>query len=163
MILVDQLHLADHPHVHTMFILNWSCKMNSLIIRVRTCLNAPEWENRFTSGLNAADITAYIKNMSNESCLELNFIWKSQRMRIAISPRSAARWPQRFAIFEKIIMHPNGKIGSHRGWLLQKLQIYIEKCFKRKLFRIKFYTKTQWTLISIFPKNGARGIHRYLC
>ncbi len=38
-----------------------------------------------------------------------------------------------------------------------KNSVSIEKCFKQKLREIKFPPKTQWTHISIYPKNGARG------
>ncbi len=37
---------------------------------------------------------------------------------------------------------------------------YIEKCFKLKLFRIKFPTKTQWMHISIFSRSEAGAPQR---
>ncbi len=38
---------------------------------------------------------------------------------------------------------------------------YIEKCFKQKLFIIKFSKKSQQTHMSISLRSGARGLQRF--
>ncbi len=58
----------------------------------------------------------------------------------------------------------NGFLECGRRFTLRlntaKSTNYIEKCFKQKLFKIKFPTKKQWTHISISSSSGARGLQR---
>ncbi len=56
--------------------------------------NVQKWEIGFTFGLNAAKNTHYVKKGSNKSCLELNFVQKSSRAHMSISPASGAGAPQ---------------------------------------------------------------------
>ncbi len=50
-----------------------------------------------------------LKNAKNKSCPKLHSLQKTQRTHISISPKSGAREPQTFAIFQ--MMHLNGKVG----------------------------------------------------
>ncbi len=46
---------------------------------------------KLTSGLNTLRIITYNKNTSKKTCLELNFLQKSQRPYKSIFPKSGAR------------------------------------------------------------------------
>ncbi len=59
-----------------------------------------KWESRFTLRLNAAENTDYIKNGSNKSCSELNFLQKSQWAHMSISFRCGAMGAKMIAMFE---------------------------------------------------------------
>ncbi len=54
------------------------------------------------------------------------------------SHRSGAKGLRRFAIFEKILMHQNGKIGSLQEWMLQKLQILSENVLHKNCTELNF-------------------------
>ncbi len=77
-------------------------------------------ESGFTLELNAAKITDYIKNCSNKSCWELNFVQKSQQANISISPRSGIAGD--FYV-SNIILYWNGKVGSLQGPTLPEIRI----------------------------------------
>ncbi len=57
--------------------------------------NVQKREIRFTLELNAAKNTHFRKNASNKSCSESNFVQKSPRAHMSISPTSGARGLQR--------------------------------------------------------------------
>ncbi len=51
--------------------------------------------NRLTLRLNVAENTNYMKKVLNKSCLELNFLQKSQLAHMSISPQSGDRGLER--------------------------------------------------------------------
>ncbi len=58
--------------------------------------NIQKWESRFSLGLNAAKIVHYMrKHASNNSCLALNSVKKSQWVRMSISLRNGAKGLER--------------------------------------------------------------------
>ncbi len=69
-----------------------------------------------------------LKNVSNESCPELNFLQKTQWKQIFISQRSGARMRQTF------VMYWNWKVRCFLGLKASKIIDCIEKCFKQKLY-----------------------------
>ncbi len=54
----------------------------------------------------------------------------------------------------------NWRVDVHFGQNVAKNTDYIKKCFKQKLFRIKFPSKNVWVHISISPRSGAMGLQR---
>ncbi len=49
------------------------------------------------------------------------------------------------------------------GLKASKIIDYIEKCFNKKLFKIKFPTKNTVDQIFISPRSGARGVQHLTC
>ncbi len=82
-------------------------------------------------GLTLQKLLIISKNASNESCTELDFLQITQWKQIFISSRSGARWWQTFAMYRTFFL----------GLKASKIIDYIEKCFKQKLYKIKFPTK----------------------
>ncbi len=60
---------------------------------------------------NLQKILIILKNASNESCAELNFLQKTHWKHISIYSRSGARRFQRYAVFELLLMVRNRKVG----------------------------------------------------
>ncbi len=75
-----------------------SPKSGAMELQKSVCLksyNAQKREIRFTLGLNAAKNTHYMKKALNKSCLEMNFLQKSLRAHMSISPTSGVSELQR--------------------------------------------------------------------
>ncbi len=56
---------------------------------------------KFTLELYAAKISIITKNALNESCLELNFLQKSQWVHMYVSPKSGNKGLQRILFFKR--------------------------------------------------------------
>ncbi len=55
-------------------------------------------------------------------------------------------------------MYWNGKVYSHFGQNTAKIFNYIEKCFKQKLSKIKFYTKNSLDVNLYLPQEWSYGV-----
>ncbi len=91
------------------------------------------------SGGPLQKIPNVLKNASKENCIKLNFLQKTLWVHVFISSMGGARGHQKFAVVE--IMHRYGKVSSL--WRLNAAESTdcIEKCFKQKLYKIKFPRK----------------------
>ncbi len=81
--------------------------------------NTLKWASRFTLGLNAAAKNTVLskkkkKNASNKSCLELNFLQKTQWTHVSISPCKWSLGLPKIVILE--ILHSTTKICSTRDY-----------------------------------------------
>ncbi len=108
--------------------------------------------NNFTISLWAErrkKIRIIWKNDSNKSCLELNFLRKTQRMHVFIIPNSgdggvqiwlflkcysALRWESRFAL----------------GWMLQKVQIICDVEYRKRPYCYKLYFGSIFNIAGIY-------------
>ncbi len=72
------------------------------------------------SGWMMSKLPIILKNCSNKSCWELNFIQKSQRAHMSISPRSGAKGSKDWYIWN-IMFYWNRKVDSRSGWSLPKV------------------------------------------
>ncbi len=102
--------------------------------------NVQKWQITFTLGLNAAKNNFYVEKGSSKSCLELNFLQKSQWAHMFISHWSGVKELERLILLK----YYNVQKQQIRFTLRQntaKNTDYMEKVFKLKLFRIKFPTK----------------------
>ncbi len=97
-----------------------------------------------------------IKNSSYKSCLELNFLQKTQWTYTFISPRSEARRLQRLPFLKnynvlewekRFTLGPNSAKNTYN----------IKKCLQQKLFRIKFSTNNSTDAYLYLPKEWSKG------
>ncbi len=73
------------------------------------------------------------KISSNKRCSELNFVQKSQWMRMSISPRSMELRGSKDWHFWNIKMYKNGKVDSLLAPTLPKIHIMFKKMFQIKV------------------------------
>ncbi len=86
-------------------------------------------QSRLTLKLRLVKNTHYVKNASNKSCCELNFVQKSQQAHMCIFPRSVARGLQRLPSL-KYYNVQKGESGLTLGLNNDKNTHYVKKCFK---------------------------------
>ncbi len=102
--------------------------------------NALKWDSTFILWLNAANIPVISKNASSKSCTELNLLQKTEWTHISIYSWSGARVLQRFTFLKYYNALKWKKFTLEQN--AAKNIDYIEKCFKQKLYRLKFATKS---------------------
>ncbi len=112
--------------------------MNEWLWGIVAYYNVRQWESRFILVLNAAKNNNYIEKCFKQKLHRIKFSTKKfGDSYFYISQESSQRAPK-ICRFWNIIIHRNGKAGSLKHWILQKiLIIYIEKCFEQKLSIIK--------------------------
>ncbi len=99
------------------------------------------------------------KTAWNKSCAELNFLTKSHRTHISIYPKSGARGSKDLH-FWNIIMRWTEKVPFMAERL--KNTVYIKKCFKQKLRKIKFPQKNSVNVyLYLLQEYGARSVQRF--
>ncbi len=80
-----------------------------------------------------------------------------------ISSRSEGKGFQRFAIFEKIIMHQNGKVGSLQGRMLLKLPMIQKNVLNSSCAELNIIQKKVSGRVSLSPSGvELPGLSRYL-
>ncbi len=89
------------------------------------------------------------KNASNKPCLEFNFLQKSQGAPMSITFSSGGRRVRRLPCLKYCNM-PKWERRSTSGLNGGKITDYIKKCFKLKLFKIKFLTKVSLRILCLF-------------
>ncbi len=100
------------------------------------------------------------KNTSNKSCSELNFLQKTQETHMSIVLESRARGLQRllFLKYYDVLKYENRFV---LGLNAVKNSDYVTKCFKQKLFRVKFPTKKRWRRISLSSAGVELGMTHF--
>ncbi len=97
--------------------------------------NVLNQEIRFTLGLNAAEITDYMKKSFSKSCSELNFLQRSQWAHMCISPRGGARGSKDCHVLNIIMYCNHNEPSMCNHWFLctkfNSQQLLFEQFFGR--------------------------------
>ncbi len=104
--------------------------------------NVLKWESGLTWGLNAAKITDYIKNCSNKSCSELNFVPKSVGTHVYLPQERSYRAPK-IDMFQILYILLKGKVDSLSGGMLPKIRIISKNSSNKSLWALNFLQKSQ--------------------
>ncbi len=101
------------------------------------------------------------ENVSNKSCLDFNYIQKTQWAHMSIflgvELGDSKSW-----LVRNIIMYGNKKIDRLWDWMLPKLPIIYGKVSNKSCWDFNYLQKTQWAQISIFTRVELGGSKDYL-
>ncbi len=105
--------------------------------------NILDWKSRFTLGLNTTKTTSYIKKCFKQKLFGIKFLTKTSWTYTSITSRSGAK-ELRKLLFLKYYNVLEWESRNFRTECCKKYWWY-KKCFKQKLYRIKFPIKNSET------------------
>ncbi len=107
-------------------------------------------------------ILVICQKVSNKSCWDFNYQWKTLWAHMSIFSWSRARGLERL---------PRSKYYNiwkwekrlNLGWRLPQILTICKKVSNKSFWDLNYLQKTQWAHMSIFPWSGAMGLQRFPC